>query len=528
LNSQIILQNISPYKSKYNYDYECFDVACISVIKSLNRDYELMYSQAWDFDYVQEDKSHCLKDKIISYRGEIYDLLLKFHGIKIIKLENKLFKSYKIIEENISNSLPVLVSIDTYFCPWDNYHFMLEHDNLNHFIVIIGVNNDTRNFICIDHNYSSNYQLLPFDYFNNGYMNTIIVFNKIEDYESPNCYELIISHLNNLLKNKFSNKIITFGSDLLNLHNIREQITLKNIPEDILFLKLKLNLQSRFRYSEYLAYIANNHNDNKLMEFSTDVGELGFRWQSIYSLLIKSVLSGNSNHLKMAGEKVIEIASIEYKYINKLLKSVDKKNNFTKGKITKNLNTNIDNINPDDLVYIDLSNSYNNKAFGNSIESSANITNIFDTPEFYLINEELRNEYLITKDIVYKLPPLMEELFDNISCNTQIIDLPLNRYRFVFFLGCSVFGDFLENIIFVYSDSKKEVKKLGLSDWDRNEPIFNENIVLKGNHVYKNKLLGENVYILGQKFFLDSNKNLVQLILPDCTNMHIFAITLIK
>lgn len=107
-----MLLNIEPQKGIN----DCIADQIITVAKWLNIDYELMFSETWNFKYkLKINDNDLIGKRFGTGSSEIFSLLEKYHGIKMNYhkyTENS--KIIEIIHNNITNHMPILILMDSF------------------------------------------------------------------------------------------------------------------------------------------------------------------------------------------------------------------------------------------------------------------------------------------------------------------------------------------------------------------------------------------------------------------------------
>lgn len=122
-----------------------------------------------------------------------------------------------------------------------------------------------------------------------------------------------------------------------------------------------------------------------------------------------------------------------------------------------------------------------------------------------------------------------DNLNDNISCLGQTIVIPKGIYKKFALAGCAEWGNYRDKIKVNYQDGSSEEITIGFTDWV-SPPVYDETILLEGKMM--DNVKGENIInnsyiarIFSKTYNLD-NKLIDNIVLPDCPNIHIFAISL--
>ncbi len=194
-----------------------------------------------------------------------------------------------------------------------------------------------------------------------------------------------------------------------------------------------------------------------------------------------------------------------------------------------------------DFLMVDLKNSFNHKLFGTydgdfwdyekMMIDQYNLLNIGATT--HMIHPDLlpaSSECININGIPFTFPDKSINLYDNISCENQLISIVEGKFQALHLLGMSEWGNICESIRLNYSDNNSESIDIAFRDWN---PIGNtswkydemqaqcssafsveDNIGIK-KHFYLHSLS-----ILSKDKFLNSIE------LPFNPSIHILAISL--
>ena len=125
---------------------------------------------------------------------------------------------------------------------------------------------------------------------------------------------------------------------------------------------------------------------------------------------------------------------------------------------------------------------------------------------------------------------ILSNQYDNISCLGQEIYFQNDKYNEIMLLGSCEFGSFREDILLYQDDELKQKLQVCFTDWVL-APEFGEEILWQGKMLIKEgKGYGfskvYSTHLLGQRYFIQGNHEINKIKLPECPNMHIFAISL--
>ena len=118
--------------------------------------------------------------------------------------------------------------------------------------------------------------------------------------------------------------------------------------------------------------------------------------------------------------------------------------------------------------------------------------------------------------------------YDNISCNGQEIEDINKNIKYIDIIGSAEQGIFSDDCILIYDDCEKRLN-IDVTDWWDKSIFYNEKVVWNGicGEISSNNYESLNkVSIFSKKYTIDEKRKLKSIILPKCSNMHIFSIVI--
>ncbi len=277
----------------------------------------------------------------------------------------------------------------------------------------------------------------------------------------------------------------------------------------------------RLQFSELLRHLANVQGSSQtLMQFSDEMNSIAIQWAIIRSLIYK-LQKSNSDNGKSAGLRDITYRirkaadmeeSFAYKideYSRKSYRSQEDPNPITA--YDKKFS----------FLFLNLEKYFNNKGFGNPVAE-------FTYKGDYFLTEGLPDgELWNVHEMQFKFPDVTEASFDNIACQGQRIQIPKECYEYLHLLYCAEYGSFVEKCTICCENGIQEELELEFSDW-YTDPQFGDTVAWKGYFVRKATVNIRTVgRIFAKSYKFNTTREVVESIrLPDCRNMHIFAISL--
>jgi hypothetical protein len=179
-------------------------------------------------------------------------------------------------------------------------------------------------------------------------------------------------------------------------------------------------------------------------------------------------------------------------------------------------------------VFVDLSSVFNNEGFGSTLSQNCE-ADLTGKGEYFFARElPLEHDWVID-GMKFRFPDIKDGAYDNVSCGGQVVKVPAGYYKSIMLLECSEWGNYCEALEVEYEDGTKQEIKITTSDWS-SLPGSEEVKAWSGNAAARLKdgvkLWDFTASIFATQYPLDKNRKTVSLKLPDCRNMHLFAITL--
>jgi hypothetical protein len=312
---------IRPVK-KTNYD--CFQTCMVTLAEYWNRGHIFMLADSWGFSYINRNVKQPFGERISPdhYQNANY-LLDYYHGINCSwKLSTDLNEVFAEVHNQLVNSLPLILVIDSFWCPW-LLDFQKVH--IQHYCIITGVNLDTGDLHCLDPYYSDKCEVLKFSDLSNGYIKLLTfklnVSKELDDID----YKFLLSNYALKVLNKNNDQcpfeqMRQFADDVdVQFDITREVGNFENIESVPLFFKLKLLESGRRNISELLLYICNSYHVRDLKGYSDKMEALSDLWRKVRLYIIKLSMSNTSkNSNRKVSQALYEIIDYERSVANEL------------------------------------------------------------------------------------------------------------------------------------------------------------------------------------------------------------------
>lgn len=507
----------------------CFESFLITLGAHYNREYLLAFCDTFCFEYLPDSREFkgLLGDRIDVSKNNITENLKKYTGISFSEHKSKSAqKTFEIIKQNVLNNLPTGIYIETYWCPW---HVGYQRLNDGHYCLAIGFDADN-NIICIDPGLSLKIYTLPYNDFLHGY-GDYVTFNIAKVQENIDYNIVLKNSINNVLKSNIFNNISLFRSDFSTKLIFSEELKNMNISAwNVSILRNLIYVSgSRFLFSLYLQYISDKIHSSILQEFSCKLLYSKGKWDTFRTLITKSYYTEFTEKTKIKLTSLLnDIIVIEKETLRGLYEFVYKNNLIDDKGITceHSFNSIPSTCN---YTYVDLIPYLNNTAIHNT--ASCNCCADFNgVGEYFLLDKKTSNNLLYSGKFKFSFPINANNDLDNLTCNNQTIFIPLGKYSHILFLACSEFGSFVEYVRLNYICGEYSDITINITDSWYDIPHFDNQVYWSGkvfnkysNMIYEKK---NNIFAFCRQ--IPSSTSIESITLPNCSNIHVFAITLIS
>jgi len=306
--------NLEFNRDEFKY-YDSFNLAVAFLAKIINRDYQLMFLNSWDFyckSHNQENTNHGFE----SAKGGALKLLENYHRISLTPVWPLSGDSALecIREELINNRLPI-IAIDTYWCPW-NCQYQKKH-HFQYCLVCL-MDEAKQYFACLDRETiikPNKPGILSFSNYRAGFQE--IYCSKILPENNSYQLEEVLSEISRRFincnsdgENSCDNRsnIIQTGTNIFRTKKIpwKRQIQLyfeerinylvnslvksnwrNNLIANDISEKISQIINGRYQFAIALQYLAERFEEGKMIEFAEKMTALGDEWQKVNQLLIQ-------------------------------------------------------------------------------------------------------------------------------------------------------------------------------------------------------------------------------------------------
>ncbi|AEY67895.1 hypothetical protein [Clostridium sp. BNL1100] len=525
--------DVAPFHSDFA---NCLEECMISVSNFYHRDYILMYSQAWGFwfdinNYKIKGTGNSIKDD----RGNVYDLYQHYHGINItFDHNNNPQEVINIITSHIMVDNPIGIFMDTFYYSWDPN----KNQHGKHWFLITGVDSEKEAFYCTDPYFLQKDAILGFNDFINGYLGVLFTFEitnaEIFDYDWKELMLTFSKRLNgeNGGKNIFSS-MEDFAASVEDGFCIEKETALiRRVIDMPYYVNLQSVNRGRLQYARFLEHTAAKYDVPELLPISEKLKQVSYKWDVLRGILTKAILTKNEAIIKSKiPPHIREIASIEKENLNLLIKTASGTSHANNNILKKfeRVSNIPENINFNSYSYIDLSNYFNNKGFGELLDETGK-SNLNGAGMFFVSDDIPSEDIWEVDNMKFKFPKVVESQFDNISCSGQELEFYPTDCSNIMLLGTADFGSFKESITLRFIDGSTEEINIGFTELVF-APLYGESVAWEGRACErldgKIQVHNSKVKIFAKTYKLNNPGVVRGISLPYLPNMHIFAITMV-
>ncbi|MBN2353518.1 MAG: hypothetical protein JXD23_13175 [Spirochaetales bacterium] len=520
-----------------HYEFlSCLEDSIIAVAEWAHYRYELIFCEDWYFDF-NPGPDRPLGDSLPVFRNDVVGKLDAYHGIKTLYGKASPAEILDVVESELKDNRPIMVSIDSYLCPWD-WNYLKTH--FHHYYLITG-SDDDGNYSYCDRFFKASGTMTKENLIQ-GYLNDYRTF-RFEGGERIHVRwgEILANSVNRLMNGAGNGNAFgamrDFAESVEGSTDIQKEI---EGHEDFLFIApLIKNLEDiaygRRRFAKLLDYFGAETDVEGFRETSAGLIKAASQWANIRAILIKAAFSRDVSLKNKAANKIRDVAVLEEDIAGRVRRmyqdKADASGSFSNRQVVSHEATEGDVAAVGRKIrFVDLSPYLNNKAFGATVSMDCP-ADLMGTGTYFLKENFPDHEHRIwtVKDMAFQVPWLYGNGNDNIACSGQEISIDDDVFRNIMILGCADWGNYVERFLIRYDDGRTEEIPVRITDY-LYEPVYGETIAWEGKAVEKIndrvQLRGRKVYISAQNHEIAAEGRIRYLRLPDVPGIHIFAISL--
>lgn len=507
----------------------CLDDCLATYAGYVGTNYEFAYLDAMRIAFRKEESRQKGIGRSIDYNIKTEENLNQYVGIRREKLNQNYEEALHTIQNETKEGTVFQIGICGYSCPWD-----WRYGEINegvHSMFAVSWDENEQKIHCVDPYYEKQSVDLDYEDFKKGFQTiTRITYNESEEF---NLECVLKEKLNELIKNGHVQSLNEMADSLEKEFSLKLEI--RDYDENE-FLDME-EIQHRIYLNDAMQEIAHNRvrfavllnkmekHNSAYADLTKDALNLAEKWNSVRMMLIKKVFARKTSNLsEYLAKKVKAVAEEEEIFIQKTIQMLSGKTvDFEKNHIEKNM------VVGNKVEFIPLENYFNNEGIGCYGSDTADLNN---SGEYFISDQFKSANEIKCKEMPFYLLDKQEGKADNIACSKQRIPVKTGKYTTLAILGCSEWGNYKDDFTICYSDGATENVSVKFPDWvpelEFGEP---ENIAFKAEKaevLINGKLIGTeecNMYM--ECASVNGDKEIDSIILPECINMHVFAMTMI-
>ena len=287
-------------KPKYLRGLACHEGALVVIASSLDREYQLAFSDTFCFAYLQQTSS-TVGEKIATSNEDFYGNIKKYCGIETYSVSVG-SDVHKTVKKMIKKHGVVGVETDAYYCPWS---FEFKKNRHGHHYLIVDYNN--QGYCCIDTTmYEKNYDM---DYENFSLGLKGITGFKVNDFDDEfNYKEIFNKSILSIINSTCVEDLQSFYNDFQNINYEKEFESFQNghwgcaIQRNIGFYLIG----SMELYSEFICHISSKLPNKNFNPLINSINEIKEKWNALYSIILKLYYSNFDFRYKERANSCLE------------------------------------------------------------------------------------------------------------------------------------------------------------------------------------------------------------------------------
>ncbi|GCE14969.1 hypothetical protein [Tengunoibacter tsumagoiensis] len=509
----------------------CFEKAIATVATSLDRRYEMAFSKTLFLSFQIKDYTmNSTADMFSIGDWEIIQLLSTFHSLNFV---NKSTIDIDEIEKLLSANIPSVVQFNNELLKGTND--AEKNSTIGPYLVVSG--KDDKNIYYHDVHRGLNNHICFEDFFNGATFFHIPELSHTINTQLD-CLNFLSEYLHSIKQANSEgmdiyDQIKNFANFIENVFDPMQEFGAENSYNDFLWVLISIS-RGRGLFALTLKYLSEICNIPEFLSLSCTMQQISSNWVSIRGLIHTFSCSHNFNQYnrKRISRMIKQCAENEKLLINKFLEvATGIKNGIINN--AENIFYESRQIVPNTFNYvkkININNYCNEKGFG-SLHSIKPI-GMSGMGEFFLIDKNAEKMEWIVDNMVFDVCNIVGEQYDNISCNRQVISIDNGDYSTLMLLGCSLLGDLSDVLNVEYIDGYIEEVRFGLTQLNQRIPVFGERIAWEGKRAslpsWSDAITStdEPSCLFAKELLLKHKSKIKSIILPNCPEIHIFALSL--
>ena len=499
----------------------CIDDCLATVCKYYGKDIIWAYFNSINVKYKPNRNNRTYQNLYIM--DKFVESIQEYCGIKVEYNELTANVIQKIIEK-INNGIIVIVIMDAFYCPWDPSYCKQEYDRKNyHSFVIEKYDVSEQVFIGTDPYYKYNCVKIDCEKIRRGYNRHIEVYDETKKIKFVNAHMIVDYQLSLLSGSQYWLDLYQFADDInyeiknIDIFSREEQQEYWNA----LYMEIARIEYRCYYFSIYLTNVRKYLDKNKIDILIKLYMEIFDEWCVLAAVVMKNIIKATYDNLsEIIKDKIKGIVKKEQHLMETLINRdartfIQKRYAICITRLGEFISSN----------HIDIGMYCNNKGIVFEGEER-NDTDFTGYNEFFLMPSIRGNiEIDMCKNISFNL---CREKKDNICCNRQVIDMNNGVGKALLVVGCCEWGSYSAEMQLEYKNGEKEsaIVSFGDCDFSGLEKDKLQNVALFSKFFSQGNDKKTICAIYYSIFELQCTK-LNKLILPECTNMHIFAISIL-
>lgn len=312
---------------------DCFDknvVLPVADYYGMDYFYALLYAYKVCYTPVQENNS-LLRNSLLDFgsksRRESIDIWKTAYNFDYEWIDKKENENGNIviqrIVENIMNSAPVCLVLDSYYCNWNEYYLRL---HVCHSLLLIGVDSDNSEFVCIDTYLSNKVQRIDFDIVKIAY-EWIILFRgknlKIYEHSEEKDKRILNSLYGDLSVSEFISTFYDLKKDIISYRYNRDKDgqLYNDVNQSIFLSRLTALGWSRQNFADAIVHFFQNKRSVDLVGIPEGLIELSKAWIRIRNHMVRAIILGKEGDFVFAHfrEKIEDVINLEEQIYRKFI-----------------------------------------------------------------------------------------------------------------------------------------------------------------------------------------------------------------